>query len=384
VIRPATLADVPRLVAMGLRFRRESPYAALFAENVDQLTDLAERLVTGEASTMLVEARGGAVLGMIGLTVYPESFSGVPVCGEVAFWVEPEARGAGVGLVRAAEAWAQAHGCQVLHLGAPDARVETFYERLGYVPVERSYHRRLDAPRQPRFRQTLDPNIVVIDDVLTDPHAYRAAALAGSFEDQQVGDDLFRGIQLAPAVVGDWLQQRTPSVRVTLSFFRQSPADQAEPHYVHSDAMMGQWTGILYLNPDPPQGDGTAFYEHRDGARLAELEALPRYAADFDDDDAWVRWLTRLLLFPAVYFHARALRDNYGTGDDARLVQVLFGGYDHDCLDSHRDRAGRGGGRRDGAGGPVAVESGQGVGGDSVGGLGARGAAAGGRRDEGR
>jgi hypothetical protein len=222
---------------------------------------------------------------------------------------------------------------------SPEERVDRLYLALGYTPSERSF-RKVVTPAGPAPEQ----EIVVLDDVLPNPLAYRAAALSGVFGAVAVGDETFRGLAPAPSTVADWLRVQTPTVRVAQSFFRQSPQGQQEPHYVHSDAMMGQWTGIFYLTPDPPEGDGTAFFRHRDGAYQADLATLPRYAADFDDDDCWVRWWTvaarfnRLLLFPAPYFHARALRDNYGQGASARLIQVLFGGYD----DGGNDSAGGG------------------------------------------
>jgi GNAT superfamily N-acetyltransferase len=347
VIREATEADVPRMVEMGLRFQRNSRYAALLAENPAQMEALARQTVTGAHSTALLAVQDDdTVVGMICLLAYPHHISGEWTGSELAFWVEPQARRAGLALLAAAETWAAQRGCRVLEVVSPDERVDRLYTHLGYMPSERTFRKTLT--RTPRPRTTLDPNIVVIDDVLDDPHGYRQAALAGRFGDVPIGADLFRGIQLAPPTVTEWLQARTPTVQVSVSFFRQSPDGQADPHYVHSDAMMGQWTGILYLTPDPPAGDGTAFYEHLDGSRQASLADLPRYVADLDDDRCWGRWWTvaarfnRLLLFPATYFHARALRDNYGTGDDARLIQVLFGGYDDGDRDRSGDCAGRG------------------------------------------
>jgi GNAT superfamily N-acetyltransferase len=363
VIREATEADVPRMVEMGLRFQRSSRYAALLAENPAQMEALARRTVTDPSTTALLAVQDDdAVVGMICLFAYVHHISGEMTGGELAFWVEPRARRAGLGLLAAAETWAAQQGCTVLEVVSPDERVDRLYTHLGYAPSERSFRKTLT--RTPRPRTTLDPNIVVIDDVLDDPHGYRQAALAGRFGAVPLGADVFQGIQLAPPTVAEWLQTRTPTVQVSLSFFRQSPEGQADPHYVHSDAMMGQWTGILYLTPDPPQGDGTAFYEHRDGSRQADLADLPRY--DLDDDTAWGRWLTvsaqfnRLLLFPATYFHARALRDNYGVGDEARLIQVLFGGYDDGDRDRSSDCAGRGRGEfsgGDGRAGACGAES---------------------------
>jgi hypothetical protein len=178
--------------------------------------------------------------------------------------------------------------------------------------------------------------MVVCDDVLADPDAYRLAALAGAFNDIIIGADVFHGIQLAedewlPA----WIVERFPHLTPTLSFFRQSPAGQREPNYVHTDRSMGEWTAILYLTPHPPPGDGTLFWKHRatgalsstttDGRALAAEEAAWRDPMQWEEVGRVEARFGRVLVFPADRFHSRAMLKNYGTGVDARLVQVVFG-----------------------------------------------------------
>lgn len=152
--------------------------------------------------------------------------------------------------------------------------------------------------------------ITVLDDVLDDPHAYRAQALAQDFRDVTIGPDTFRGI--APCPSGDVAAAAAEALGAepVLSFFRKSPAGQHEPNFVHSDEGMGRFTGIFYLNPTPPRGDGTTFYERR-GEGWTSAQHVP---ARFN----------RLLLFSAEIPHSRALFDNYGQGDEARLIQVVF------------------------------------------------------------
>jgi hypothetical protein len=60
----------------------------------------------------------------------------------------------------------------------------------------------------------------------------------------------------------------------------------------------------------PPEGDGTKFWE-RGGAGWTETRlVLGRF--------------NRLLIFDAALPHSRAIFENYGEGDDARLIQVIF------------------------------------------------------------
>ncbi len=164
--------------------------------------------------------------------------------------------------------------------------------------------------------------IQVFDHVLPDPAAYRAAALALPYEDVTIGADTFYGIARAQV----WPAEGFAHAHVSLSFFRKSPEGQREPTYIHSDAGMGaDVTGVLYLNPDPPPGDGTSFWRHQ---RTDQIRGA------FDPVEAktglWKRWkhvpaqFGRLVLFPSDYYHSRGLVQNYGTGDDARLTQVVF------------------------------------------------------------
>lgn len=171
--------------------------------------------------------------------------------------------------------------------------------------------------------------IHIFDNVLVDPTGYRREALALTCVDVPAGDDVFRGIATFPGqneVAQRVIDQYFPGKRVTLSFFRKSPAGQEEPNFIHSDREHGDWTAILYLNPDPPVGDGTSFWmRKRDGA----------IDGDFDQQEArdlsqWEKRchvdakFGRLLIFKSDLFHSRGLFENFGAGDDARLIQVAF------------------------------------------------------------
>jgi hypothetical protein len=178
--------------------------------------------------------------------------------------------------------------------------------------------------------------MVVVDDVLADPVAYRAQALAGRFGTVIVGDVAFHGIQIATDMtVPAWIHTHDPALMPTLSFFRQSPAGQREPNYVHTDRDMGEWTAILYLNPTPAPGDGTTFWRHIATGATASLTRDD--VALLDEQRAWrdlAQWepavrveakFGRLVIFPADRFHSRSIQENYGTGEAARLIQVVFG-----------------------------------------------------------
>lgn len=171
--------------------------------------------------------------------------------------------------------------------------------------------------------------IAVHDGVVPDPHAYRAMALAQPFRAVDVGHAVFEGI--APAqdtTTLAWLAAAYPSFRPTLSFFRKSPHGQDEPNFIHTDVDMGECTVILYLNDPPAAGDGTSFWRHRDCGAVAGGLLTGDAGKDLS---AWECWRTvpaafnRAVVFDAPFFHSRAIRENYGQGDEARLIQVVFG-----------------------------------------------------------
>ena len=179
------------------------------------------------------------------------------------------------------------------------------------------------------------PDVHVYDDVLPDPEGYRALALAHVFQTFTVGEVQWNGVaECEPSGLTDWLHDMRPDLTATLSLLRQSPEGQAEPHYIHTDRSMGDWTAILYLTPSPQAGDGTDFWRHRwSGATESRAQSATEMAQEanaWSDRDQWslrrhvASRFNRVVLFPAAYFHSRSLRENYGSGDTARLTQIVF------------------------------------------------------------
>jgi hypothetical protein len=174
-------------------------------------------------------------------------------------------------------------------------------------------------------------DVRVFDNFLPDPEAYRAAALTGEYKSYEFPEATFHNISLpTPLAVPERLTQMFPRAQPILSFFRKSPQGQVEPHFIHTDVDMGEWTAILYLNPAPPPGDGTAFWRHRETGAIEsaiahERSVEGRTPALWDMRRLVAARFNRLLLFPATFFHSRAIAENWGEGDAARLIQVVFG-----------------------------------------------------------
>lgn len=141
MIRPAVPADIPRLVAMGQRFRAETGYSKHMSENLWQMEKTAAFLIS--SGGLLVSELRGELIGMIGFALYPHLLSGETVAGEVMWWVEPEYRGGGIKLLLEAERRARADGAKRMQMIAPCDEVARVYQRCGYEYVESAYQKTL-------------------------------------------------------------------------------------------------------------------------------------------------------------------------------------------------------------------------------------------------
>jgi len=169
--------------------------------------------------------------------------------------------------------------------------------------------------------------IFVIDGAL-DAAAHRAVALSMTYGDGVAGAAVFHGIAACPdEQVAEVLRSHFPGVEPTSSLFRRSPFGQVEPHLIHCNSDVGEWTAIVYLNPMPPPEDGTLFWRHLPTGRTRGPWD-PEAARDLSQWREWIRvgaMFGRIVAFPADLYHSRGMPMNFGIGDDARLVHVLFG-----------------------------------------------------------
>jgi len=141
VIRIATTADVPRLIEMGERFRSSSTYNRYLAGNAEQMKKFAKEIIDGDG--LIVSERNGHITGMLGFVVFRHFISRETTGGEVFWWVEPEYRGDGLKLLRAAEKCARGVGAKRFQMIAPSEEVEKLYELMGYEYVESTYQKML-------------------------------------------------------------------------------------------------------------------------------------------------------------------------------------------------------------------------------------------------
>lgn len=144
MIRPATLADVDRILEMSLAFIAGSHYAEVLVPDVTALRATTEAFCGADPDrVVLLSVLEEQIVGMLALIAYVQPFTGQRVAGEMVWWVEPAHRGQGGRLLIAGERWAHTRGAQSLQMLAPTPSVESLYERHGYQALERLYQRTL-------------------------------------------------------------------------------------------------------------------------------------------------------------------------------------------------------------------------------------------------
>jgi len=143
-IRAVTPDDVPAIVRMGLRFAQTEyhAYMPMTAESLNAF--VRSLLINPDAHCQIAEAHGVPV-GMMASLIYFQPMFGAWIGTEIAWWMEPEARGSRLALklLRAAERWAMNRGAVRFQMIAPTDHVAAFYERLGFRRLEIHYEKEL-------------------------------------------------------------------------------------------------------------------------------------------------------------------------------------------------------------------------------------------------
>ncbi|MDA5547377.1 GNAT family N-acetyltransferase [Yersinia massiliensis] len=136
MIRPATIDDIPALVALGARMHRESRYVT-FSFNEDKCAALAVSLINAEFGVVLVVEESDQLVGWVAGGIGEQYFSHERMAFEYGVFIAAEHRGgtAGYRLVKAFIDWAKNHGAAVINMGITtgvhENRTGELYQRLG-------------------------------------------------------------------------------------------------------------------------------------------------------------------------------------------------------------------------------------------------------------
>jgi GNAT superfamily N-acetyltransferase len=131
MVRPATLDDIPALLAMGKAFHAESLLPCAF--DLDAM---------GAVLRQMIESDGAAVLmtdsGVIGGAMNPAYCDPTWLYAVELFWW---AHGDGMKLLRSFERWAQQAGAKEIRMTslATLPRADRILRCVGYAPAEISY-----------------------------------------------------------------------------------------------------------------------------------------------------------------------------------------------------------------------------------------------------
>ncbi len=144
-IRTANRTDLDRVVAMFAEFVASTQYARYVGNDPSYSATMMERLITDDQCELFVVDGEESVVGMLGVMVFTQPFSGETIASELFWWLDPKHRGHGVWLLRRAENWARSKGATRMSMMAPidKPRVGEIYKAVGYSEVERVFQRDL-------------------------------------------------------------------------------------------------------------------------------------------------------------------------------------------------------------------------------------------------
>lgn len=148
-IRPATPADLPRLVAMGRAFFDEAQWSDVLRWDDAGAAESLACMVDADNSVMLVAEAGGHVVGMAAAALCPAWFNPAEMTAQEWYWyVEPEHRtGHGQALLDALEQAVRTKGARTFTMLAVAAlrgpALDRLYRRRGYRASELTFVKRL-------------------------------------------------------------------------------------------------------------------------------------------------------------------------------------------------------------------------------------------------
>ncbi len=145
VIRESVAEDLPRIVEMFAQFVSSTQYAKYVGNDPTHAAMMMERLISDEDKALFVVDSEDGVVGMLGVMVFTQPFSGERIASELFWWLDPAHRGNGVWLLRRSENWARAKGARRMSMMAPidKPRVGEIYAAVGYTEVERVFQKDL-------------------------------------------------------------------------------------------------------------------------------------------------------------------------------------------------------------------------------------------------
>lgn len=135
-----TEEDFKLTVDLAMRFAAASPYAKYV--ELGAMQNMVAICMRKQDSIVFLDTEGR---GMLMGTIVPFIYGSKQVAVELGWWVDPEARNAGVGreLIERFELWAKIMGCELITMISIDDQIGLYYEKRGYELRERTYMKEL-------------------------------------------------------------------------------------------------------------------------------------------------------------------------------------------------------------------------------------------------
>lgn len=150
MIKIATLEDLPGLLKVLKNFFDASPFNGLTDFDVVIATETATKIIQGEKENgiVLLYLKEGVVKGVLAGLCHQMFFSKDKVATELCWWVDEDARGRdSLELISAYEFWAEKVGCTITTManltGTTGERLDKYYKRRGYTPLETAYGKKV-------------------------------------------------------------------------------------------------------------------------------------------------------------------------------------------------------------------------------------------------
>lgn len=180
----------------------------------------------------------------------------------------------------------------------------------------------------------MKPHLCVIDDIFILPAYIRNTIIAKGFMDitSPIDGVTYPGMcdlndTHAEALFKDKLSKLFGQPTVRHCFARLMTKDMTQPHKIHSDESMGQYSAHVYLSRLAPSSAGTAFWQKAgQQANNPPLESQEDFTGP--DWEIWhkVGWrYNRLVVHRSDFFHSASPSEGWGSGaGDGRLVMTMF------------------------------------------------------------
>lgn len=148
MIRPATLADIPALIALGREMHEESSYASLNYSDEKVRSGFEQAIFNPEEFFLYVAEKDSTIIGMYWGLVAEYFFGHDRAAYDFVLFVSKKHRGsmAAVRLLRAFEEWAFSKNameiCPAISTEVNSDRTAEFHARLGYDVVGHQFKKR--------------------------------------------------------------------------------------------------------------------------------------------------------------------------------------------------------------------------------------------------